>query len=55
MPTLFITAFASARVRERARASAALCLIEKPIEASELEAWIGRALATPPHDEGKPS
>lgn len=55
MPTLFITAFASARVRERARASAALCLIEKPIEASELEVWIGRALATPPQDEGKPS
>jgi FixJ family two-component response regulator len=45
IPTLFITAFASARIRERVRGSAALCLIEKPIEAAELEIWINRALA----------
>lgn len=45
VPTLFITAFASARMRERVQASAALCLIEKPIDAAELERWIRRALA----------
>ncbi|WP_280812341.1 response regulator transcription factor [Variovorax boronicumulans] len=44
IPTLFITAFASTRVRERVRVSTALCLIEKPIDACELEAWINRAL-----------
>ncbi|MDQ0586138.1 response regulator transcription factor [Variovorax paradoxus] len=44
VPTLFITAFASARVRERVRASTALCLIEKPIDARELQAWIDLAL-----------
>ncbi|MBT2333038.1 response regulator [Variovorax paradoxus] len=44
IPTLFITAFASARVRERVKASTALCLIEKPIDACELETWIGHAL-----------
>ncbi|KIQ16699.1 response regulator receiver protein [Variovorax paradoxus] len=45
IPTLFISAFATARTRERLQASPALCLIEKPIDAAELEAWIGRALA----------
>lgn len=44
IPTLFITAFASARNRERVQASSALCLIEKPIDAAELETWISRAL-----------
>ncbi|WP_198087780.1 response regulator transcription factor [Variovorax sp. E3] len=44
IPTLFITAFASNRVRERVRASTALCLLEKPIDACELETWIGHAL-----------
>ncbi len=44
VPTLFITAFASARVRERVQASTALCLIEKPIDARELQAWIDLAL-----------
>ena len=42
--TLFITAFASTRVRERVEASKALCLIEKPIDACELKAWIDLAL-----------
>lgn len=62
MPTLFITAFATGRMRERVQASSALSLIEKPIEAAELEAWICRALAhgarsgsTPAHGKGKPS
>lgn len=45
VPTLFITAYASAHTRERVRASTALCLIEKPIDAAELEAWIRQALA----------
>uniref|UniRef100_UPI000D3862FE response regulator transcription factor n=1 Tax=unclassified Variovorax TaxID=663243 RepID=UPI000D3862FE len=44
IPTLFITAFASARVRERVEASSALCLIEKPIDAGELQAWLDQAL-----------
>ncbi|WP_444813149.1 response regulator transcription factor [Variovorax saccharolyticus] len=43
--TLFITAFASTRVRERVAASTALCLIEKPIDAGELKTWIELALA----------
>ncbi|MBN3754434.1 response regulator [Paraburkholderia sp. Tr-20389] len=45
IPTIFITAFATVRIRERVQAGAALCMIEKPIDAAELEAWIGRALA----------
>ncbi|URV28221.1 response regulator transcription factor [Burkholderia gladioli] len=44
IPTVFITAFASGRTLERASASRALCVIDKPIDASELESWIGRAL-----------
>ena len=44
IPTIFITAFATLRIRERVQAGAALCMIEKPIDASELEAWISRAL-----------
>jgi len=44
VPTLFITALASARTRARVGASSALCVIEKPIDASELESWIRRAL-----------
>ncbi|ORC51250.1 response regulator [Burkholderia sp. A27] len=44
IPTLFITAFASARTRERMSASAALCLIEKPIDAHEFETLIRGAL-----------
>jgi len=44
VPTLFITAYASSHTRERVRASTALCLIEKPIDAAELEAWIRHAL-----------
>ncbi|MEM5344197.1 response regulator transcription factor [Paraburkholderia azotifigens] len=44
IPTIFITAFATARIRERVPAGAALCLIEKPVDAAELEAWIRRAL-----------
>ncbi|MCC8405603.1 response regulator [Paraburkholderia sp. MMS20-SJTN17] len=44
IPTLLITAFATARILERARASTALRLLEKPIDAVELETWIVRAL-----------
>ncbi|AZQ54004.1 response regulator transcription factor [Burkholderia cenocepacia] len=44
IPTIFVTAFATVRQRERVRASAALCLLEKPIDARELEGWLARAL-----------
>ncbi|KVE07974.1 MULTISPECIES: response regulator transcription factor [Burkholderia] len=44
IPTLFVTAFATARERERVRASTALCLLEKPLDARELETWLARAL-----------
>jgi FixJ family two-component response regulator len=44
VPTLFITAYASTRVRERVQGSTALCLIEKPIDARELQAWLDVAL-----------
>ncbi|MDR0246311.1 MAG: response regulator [Burkholderia sp.] len=44
IPTLFVTAFATARERERVTASTALCLLEKPIDAQEFEAWLARAL-----------
>lgn len=50
VPTVLITAFATARTRERAAASTALCLIEKPIDAAELERWIACAMG-----QGKPS
>jgi FixJ family two-component response regulator len=42
--TLFMSAFVSERLRERAAAEGALCLIEKPVDAGELASWIGRAL-----------
>ncbi|EMN5127274.1 response regulator [Burkholderia contaminans] len=44
IPTVLVTAFVSARAFERARASTALCLLEKPIDAQELEGWLARAL-----------
>lgn len=44
VPTVFITAFATDRVRERVAEEGALCLIEKPIDAEALETWISRAL-----------
>ncbi|AOK06245.1 response regulator [Burkholderia sp. AU28942] len=44
IPTIFATAFATGRQRERVRASAAVCLLEKPIDARELEGWLARAL-----------
>ncbi|MDY0746878.1 response regulator [Paucibacter sp. R3-3] len=45
VPTVFITALASHGVRERAMRQGALCVIEKPIDAGELESWVQRALA----------
>ena len=42
--TLFMSAFVTDRLRERADAEGALCLIEKPVDAGELACWIGRAL-----------
>ncbi|KVQ47129.1 response regulator receiver protein [Burkholderia territorii] len=44
IPTIFVTTFATTRQRERVRASAVLCLLEKPIDARELEGWLARAL-----------
>ena len=38
IPTVLVTAFVSARASERARASTALCLLEKPIDAQEPKA-----------------
>jgi FixJ family two-component response regulator len=32
IPTIFITAFTTVRIRERVQAGATLCMIEKPIE-----------------------
>ena len=43
IPRIFITAFATVRIRERVQAGATLCMIEKPFDAAELETWIGRA------------
>lgn len=44
MPTVLVSAFVSEAVRARAP-DGALCLIEKPVDARELEAWIGHAMA----------
>ncbi|ARN18706.1 response regulator transcription factor [Piscinibacter gummiphilus] len=45
VPTVFITALASEGVRQRALRQGALCVIEKPIDAAELEDWVRRALS----------
>ncbi len=42
--TLFMSALVSDRLRAQAMADGALCLIEKPVDAGELEGWINRAL-----------
>lgn len=44
-PTVFITALLSAAVRERALRQGGLCVMEKPVDAEELEAWLWRATA----------
>lgn len=44
VPTVFITALTSEAVRRRALDQGALCVIEKPVDAGELEAWVRRAL-----------
>ncbi|WP_077034339.1 response regulator transcription factor [Pelomonas sp. KK5] len=45
VPTVFITALASQGVRERAMRQGALCVIDKPIDAGELEAWVHQAIS----------
>lgn len=45
-PTVFITALTSEAVRRRAMAQGALCVIDKPVDAAELEDWVRRALAS---------
>lgn len=44
VPTVFITALTSESVRRRALHQGALCVIDKPIDAAELEDWVRRAL-----------
>lgn len=44
-PTLFITALTSETVRRRALGQGALCVIDKPIDAAELEEWVQRAMS----------
>lgn len=44
VPTILMTGYVSHHVRQRIRGSSALCLLEKPIDASDLEAWIDLAL-----------
>jgi FixJ family two-component response regulator len=44
IPTIFITAYSSARLRETLLANGALCLLEKPLDASELASWLARVL-----------
>lgn len=47
VPTLIITAGVTDRVVEQASAHGALCVIEKPIDAEEIERWITYALTSP--------
>jgi len=44
VPTVFITALTSESVRRRALHQGALCVLDKPIDAAELEDWMRRAL-----------
>jgi FixJ family two-component response regulator len=44
IPTIFITAFSSDRLREELTDNGALCLLEKPLDSSELAHWLMQAL-----------
>lgn len=44
IPTLFVTAFASAALRAPGNANRTLILVEKPVDALVLEQWMWRAL-----------
>ena len=44
IPIILMTGYASPHIRQRIHNSSALCLLEKPIDASDLEAWIDEAL-----------
>ena len=44
IPTIFMTGYVSDQAYKRCRNSKALCLLEKPIDASDLEMWITHAL-----------
>jgi len=44
LPTVFITAMTARAVREKALLQGALCVLDKPIDGSELEDWIQRAM-----------
>ncbi|MGF6771736.1 FixJ family two-component response regulator [Paraburkholderia sp. GAS199] len=40
LPIIFISAFASDSVRQQAAASGALCVLSKPIDATEVSGWL---------------
>lgn len=44
VPTIFITAHLADRVRDRASAAGALCVMEKPIDSVEFEGWLSLAV-----------
>ncbi|HEY4074953.1 MAG TPA: response regulator [Herbaspirillum sp.] len=45
IPTVFITGYPSDRLREELIANGALCLLEKPLDSSELAFWLKQILA----------
>jgi FixJ family two-component response regulator len=45
IPTLFVSGRATAALRRRIDSTHALCLLEKPLDPSDLEHWIRHALA----------
>lgn len=44
IPTIFVTAYPSERLREQLVGNGALCLLEKPVDVSELTSWLARIL-----------
>ncbi len=46
-PTIFITAFPDAELREMALANGALAVLDKPVDADAIAHWLGMALGAP--------
>jgi len=44
IPTIFVTAYPSERLREQLVANGALCVLGKPVDLSELTSWLTRIL-----------
>ena len=44
IPTIFVTAYPSERLRGQLVNNGALCLLEKPVDVSELTSWLARIL-----------